>query len=49
VIEAIGGYTNITDSISIDGGLTRSTYLCKFLADILGWGIIRRDVTLLAT
>jgi glycerol kinase len=41
VIDAIGEHTAIADPISIDGGLTRSSYFCQFLADILGREIIR--------
>jgi glycerol kinase len=36
VIEAMGATVSIGDTISIDGGLSRSAYFCQFLADISG-------------
>ncbi len=35
VIGAMDGYLNVTDRLSIDGGLARSPYFAQFLADIL--------------
>lgn len=35
VISAMDGYLNVTDRLSIDGGLARSPYFAQFLADIL--------------
>ena len=40
VIEAMDKFSPIKETISIDGGLSANTYLCQFLADVLGRQII---------
>lgn len=35
VIDAMDGFLNVTDRLSIDGGLARSPYFAQFLADAL--------------
>ena len=45
VIRAIDRHVGVGDSISIDGGLSRSGYFCAFLADALERTIIRSDFT----
>ena len=40
VIEAMDKYSPIKEIISIDGGLSANTYLCQFLADVMGRHII---------
>ena len=40
VINAMNDFVKITDTISIDGGLSTNTYFCQFLADVLNLQII---------
>jgi len=36
VIRAMGEFANITERISIDGGVSVNPYFCQFLANVLG-------------
>ncbi len=40
VISAMDAHLNVTDQLSIDGGLARSPYFAQFLADILQRSIV---------
>jgi glycerol kinase len=41
VIDAMDRYLAVTDSLSVDGGLTRNPYFIQYLADILQRKIVR--------
>lgn len=41
VVAAMDRQVAVAPSISIDGGLSRSRYFCRFLADILGRTVVR--------